>query len=488
MTAARPAFDASGRLVAPPVDIPDLCGMGCATLARKLAARDVSSVEVAAAFLDQIEALNPTYNAIVTLRPRDDVLADAASADAALKQGASGALLGLPVAFKDLQPTKGLRTTFGSPLFADFVPDEDSLTVARVRAAGAIVIGKTNTPEFGLGSHTYNTVFGRTRNAFDPALSAGGSSGGAAVSIALGMLPIADGSDFGGSLRNPGAFNNVFGFRPSLGRVPNVPSNDAFFAQMSTDGPVARTVEDLALMLSVMAGYDPRSPLALDEGFEAALDGAEGKAPRVAWLGDLGGRLPTEPGVLEICAAALAAMETAGWRTDSVTPPFDYAALWRCFVVLRQFAALGSHGLYRADAEKYALLKPEMQWELEQASRLSADDVSSAAAIRSSWRETALALLETHDVLALPSAQVFPFPVEWDWPKEVAGRAMDSYHRWFEVAAPASLTGFPAVNVPAGFGPDGRPMGLQLIGRPRGDAELLRIAAGYEACAPRRAA
>jgi len=199
----RPAFDATGRLVAPDVDIPELCGESCARLARMLAAKDVSSVEVVGAHLDQIGRLNPAHNAIVSLRPREEILREAAEADDARARGAAGALLGLPVAFKDLQPTEGLKTTFGSPLFADFVPEEDSLTVARVRAAGAIVIGKTNTPEFGLGSHTYNTVFGRTKNAFDPRLSAGGSSGGAAVSLALRMLPIADGSDFGGSLRNP---------------------------------------------------------------------------------------------------------------------------------------------------------------------------------------------------------------------------------------------------------------------------------------------
>lgn len=448
-----------------------------------LAAKDVSSVEVVGAHLDQIGRLNPAHNAIVSLRPREEILREAAEADDARARGAAGALLGLPVAFKDLQPTEGLKTTFGSPLFADFVPEEDSLTVARVRAAGAIVIGKTNTPEFGLGSHTYNTVFGRTKNAFDPRLSAGGSSGGAAVSLALRMLPIADGSDFGGSLRNPGAFNNVFGLRPSLGRVPNVPSKDGFFAQMSTDGPMARTVEDLALMLSVMAGDDPRSPLALGETFDARLPGPAA-TPRVAWLGDLGGRLPTEPGVLGVCEAALKALEPAGWRIEPVTPGFDFASLWRAFVVLRQFAALGSHGAYRGEAG-WEKLKPEMQWELNEGFKLSADDVSRAAAVRSAWRDVALALLGTYDALALPSAQVFPFPVELDWPKSIAGAPMDSYHRWFEVAAPASMTGFPAVNVPAGFAPDGRPMGLQLIGRPRGEAALLALAAAYEKAAPR---
>jgi amidase len=491
MSAPGPAFASDGTLVAPAVDLPELCRAGAAKLSRMLRGGQVSSAEIVEAFLGQIERTNPTFNAIVTLRDRDAILAEAKAADDARAKGAAtGPLAGLPVAFKDLQPTRGLRTTFGSPLFADFTPDEDSLTVARVRGAGAIVIGKTNTPEFGLGSHTYNTVFGRTRNAFDPDLSAGGSSGGAAVAVALGMLPVADGSDFGGSLRNPGAFNNVFGFRPSLGRVPSVPAKDAFYGNFSTDGPIARTVEDLALMLSVMAGYDPRSPLAsADEGFryEDRLHGAEALTPRIAWLGDLGGRLPTEAGLLPLCEAALHAMEPAGWRIEALTPEFDFAALWRAFVTLRGLAALVSHGAYRETPEQYARLKAEMRWEIETAAKLTADDVAAAMATRSRWRETAFGLLQRFDALALPTAQVFPFPVEWDWPREIAGAPMGSYHRWFEVAAPGSMSGFPVINLPAGFAADGRPMGAQLIGRPRADLELLRIAAAYEAAAPRQA-
>jgi amidase len=490
MTTSRPAFDAQGRLLAPPqIDPPDLCRMSCAALRASLARGDASAVEVVSAFLDQIDAMNGVHNAIVSLRPRDALLSEAAETDASRARGeAMGALAGLPVAFKDLQLTRGLRTTFGSPVHADFTPTEDSLLVARVKAAGAVVIGKTNTPEFGLGSHTYNPVFGRTRNAFDPALSAGGSSGGAAAALALRMLPIADGSDFGGSLRNPAAFNNVFGFRPSLGRVPHLPSKDGFFAQISTDGPLARSVGDLALMLSVIAGHDVRAPLALDDPgyrFEDRLDGSEAETPRVAWLGDLGGHLPMEPGVLALCEAALAAVEPAGWRVEPLTPACDFEGLWRAFVVLRQFALIGGQGALRRDAAAYAMVKPEMRWELEAAYALDAEAVSAAAAARSAWRDVALDLLRTYDILALPTAQLFPFPVEWDWPKEIAGRPMDSYHRWFEVAAPGSLTGFPVVNVPAGFAADGRPMGMQLIGRPRGDLELLRIAAAYEAVAPR---
>ncbi|QZO02209.1 amidase [Chenggangzhangella methanolivorans] len=469
--------------------MPELCRAGASKLSRMLAAVDVSSVEVVEAHLGQIERTNPTHNAIVTMRASDKILTEAKAADAARAAGAIAApLAGLPIAIKDLQPTRGLKTTFGSPLFADFVPDADSLTVERLRAAGAIVIGKTNTPEFGLGSNTYNTVFGRTLNAFDPSLTAGGSSGGAAVAVALGMLPIADGSDFGGSLRNPGAYNNVFGFRPSLGRVPNVPAKDAFYGSFSTDGPIARSVEDLALTLSVMAGYDPRTALAsADEGFryEDRLGGAEALKPKVAWLGSLYGRLPFEPGVLEICEAALAAMEPAGWRAEAAAPDFDFEALWRSFVTLRGLAALTSHGAYRASPEQYAQLKPEMRWEIETAARLSADDIAAAMTTRTRWRETALGLLERFDAIALPTAQVFPFPVDWDWPKEISGVPMDSYHRWMEVVAPGSMTGFPVVNLPAGFAADGRPMGFQLIGRPHGDLDLLRIAAAYEAAAPR---
>jgi amidase len=487
----RPAFGRDGRLVPPEGhDAPELLRQDGAGLQRRLRAGEISSVELVTACLDRIEAVNPTYNAVVSLRPREDILADAARADEARAGGRDvGALHGLPIAIKDLAATAGLRTTWGSPLFADHVPAEDELHVARIRQAGAIIVGKTNVPEYGLGSHTFNPVFGATRNAYMPELSAGGSSGGAAVALALGMLPIADGSDFGGSLRNPGAWNNVFGFRPSQGRVPTVPAQDPFYAQLSTNGPMGTSVVDLATMLTVMSGYDPRAPLSLateGEPFESGLFPRQ--APRIAWLADLDGRLPFEPGILDLCSAALRELEPAGWQVEAVSVPFPWADLWHAFVVLRHWAMSSRYADAYADLDKRAQLKPDMIWEIEGGLALGADEVSSAAKVRATFYQVALKLFERFDALALPTAQVFPFPIAWRWPREIAGVSMDSYHRWMEVVVPGTMSGCPVVNVPAGFDEAGRPMGMQLIGRPRADRELLSIAAAFERDAARAAA
>ena len=310
--------------------MPDsLCDLDADALSRMIHSRSVGCRETLESFLDRIERLNPTYNAIVSLRDRDELLREADARDAMLARGESmGWLHGMPIAIKDLASTRGIRTTWGSPIFRDFVPDADSLPVERVRRAGAIVIGKTNTPEFGLGSQTYNRVFGVTRNAYDASRCAGGSSGGAAVALALRLLPIADGSDYGGSLRNPAAFNNVLGLRPSQGRVPAAPVDDAFVAQFSTDGPMARSVVDLARMLAIQSGYDRRAPLSLavDDALSAALTqpaerwqtaagGAGWRGCRIGWLGDYDGYLPTEPGVLEVCAGALGALRASAARS-----------------------------------------------------------------------------------------------------------------------------------------------------------------------------
>lgn len=484
MSDRRPAFERDGALVAPPGhDIPDLLRADGSTLGRRLAARETSSVELVAACLDRIEALNPTYNAVVSLRPRDAILEEAAAADRALARSeAVGTLHGLPIAIKDLAATKGLLTTLGSPLFAGNVPEADDLAVARIRRAGAIIVGKTNTPEMGLGSHTYNPVFGATRNAFDASKSAGGSSGGAAVALALRLLPIADGSDMGGSLRNPGAFNNVFGFRPSQGRVPSVPANDPFYTQLSTSGPMGRSVADLAMLLTVMAGADERAPLSLPDESRPFEDGLEplAGAPRIAWLGDLGGHLAVEPGVLDLCAVALAELEAAGWRIEPTRIAFGWEDLWQAFVVLRQFSLLVRWRDTYADDVRREMMKPEMRWEIASGLALGADAVATAARVRATWYATILTSLERFDAVALPSAQLFPFPVEWDWPRTIAGRAMDSYHRWMEVVVPGTLSGCPVVNVPAGFDASGRPMGIQLIGRPGGDRALLALAARFE--------
>lgn len=461
-----------------------ICRRPATELAAAIRQRDLSVREVVTAFLDRIEAVNPAVNAIVSLRNRAGILREADAADNHLAgRGGTGPLFGLPIAIKDLALTKGLRTTFGSPIFADFVPDEDEIFVERIRKAGAIIVGKTNVPEFGLGSNTYNPVFGPTLNAFDPALTAGGSSGGAAVALALDMLPLADGSDFGGSLRNPAAYNNIFGFRPSQGLVPGGPNPDVFYAQMGVEGPMARTVGDLAMLLDVQCGYHAQAPLSYDEP-ASFLDGLVEPATggHIGWLGSLGGYLPMEPGILDLCEAAL--IRFPGFSTEPLVPDFDFEALWQAFVTLRQATSGAALNVLYDDPAKRALLKPEAIWEAEGARALTAPEIYAAAVTRSAWYRTLLSLFERFDLLALPAAQVFPFDVKMHWPREVAGQTMDSYHRWMQVSAFATLGGCPAVNVPVGFDIQGRPMGMQLIGRPRGDLAVLKAAAAYEAAMP----
>ena len=454
-------------------------------LSRAIRARHVSCVEVMGAYLAQIERLNPKVNAIVSLQARDDLLAQAAGRDAMLagSHPEVGWMHGFPQAPKDLMNTAGIVTTSGSPLFRTFVPDADSILVERIRKAGAILIGKTNVPEFGLGSHTYNSVFGTTSNAYDPTKSAGGSSGGAAVALALNLLPVADGSDFMGSLRNPAAWNNVFGFRPSFGRVPGGPAADVFFQQFSVEGPMARTVVDLSMLLSTIAGYDRRAPLSLDQDpsiFARPLS-CDLSGTRVGWLGDFDGYLPMEAGVLDTCIRSLAHFETIGCSVEAARPDFPMERLWRAWLVIRAFRVAGNLAGHDADPALRALLKPEAIWEVERGTKLTAAEVFEASADRSAWYQSLARLFERFDVLVSPSAQVFPFDKQLDWPKAIAGRAMDTYHRWMEVVIGGTLAGLPVLNVPAGFGPGGLPMGLQIIGRPRADLAVLQIGHAYEA-------
>jgi amidase len=460
----------------------DLCRRSAVELGGMIARRQASVTEIVTAFLDRIDQVNGAVNAIVSLRPRDEILAEARAADASLAAGVKpGQLFGLPIAVKDLALTKGLRTTFGSRIFADFVPEEDSYVVERMRSAGAIIIGKTNVPEFGFGSQTYNDVFGATRNAFDRRLTSGGSSGGAAVALALDMLPVADGSDMCGSLRNPAGWNNVFGFRTSPGRIAVGPSNELFLSQMGVKGPMARSVADLALLLGVQAGHDPRSPLSLAEPFAWTAPERPGdRIWRVAWLGDLGGYLAMEDGVLDVCERALARAASGPFRVEAFVPQFDLDALWRAFVMLRHATGGAALKVHYDDPAQRALLKPEAVWEAEGAFSLTAADVYTASALRSQWYKAVLALFDRFDLLVLPTAQVFAFDVDVHWPAEIAGRKMDSYHRWMEVTSYATMAGCPALAVPAGFDSQGRAMGLQLIGRPRADAEALGAAADYE--------
>jgi amidase len=461
----------------------DLLNHDARTLSRLIHKRAVSCREVTEATLARIERLNPTVSAIVSLRDAEILLDEADERDTMLAGGRSmGWMHGLPQAPKDLADARGLVTTFGSPLFATHHPGEDSLFVRRLREAGAIFIGKTNTPEFGLGSQTYNNVFGSTGNAYDPALTAGGSSGGAAAALALRLLPVADGSDMMGSLRNPAAFNNVFGFRPSMGRVPYGPAGDLFFQQLGYDGPMARTVADLTLMLSTMAGRDPRAPLSLVEPTTAFTDTLvpDVAGHRIGWLSDLGGHLAMEPGILDLSEQALCVLEDLGAKVEPIALGFPPETLWTAWRTLRSFLVSGKLAPLYADPDKRAKLKPEAVFEIEWGLTLSGPQVFAASQIRSDWYRHILALFERFDVLVLPSAQVFPFALKTHWPREIAGRTMDTYHRWMEVVVPASLASVPAIGVPVGFADDGRPMGMQLIGRPAGDLELLRFAHAYD--------
>lgn len=464
---------------------PEIVLLDACDLSRAIRSREVSCAEVMTAYLDHIDRFNPLVNAIVSLRDREPLLREAGERDRQLAAGEYlGWMHGMPQAVKDLVPTRGIRTTWGSPLYADFVPDEDAIFVERMRRAGAILIGKTNVPEFGLGSQTYNHVFGTTLNPYDRSRTAGGSSGGAAAALALRMLPVADGSDHAGSLRNPAAFNNLYGFRTTFGRVPSV-ELDLFEAALGVTGPLARTVSDLAHMLSVIAGYDARAPLSTRESpasLAASLD-RDFTGARVAWLGDLGGRLRFEPGVLELCAQGLRALEAVGCKVDEVRPDFDMDRVWRSWMTLRAFQVGSALKAFHDDPAARERLKPEVQWEVERGAALSAYDVTDAAIERSAWYATVLDLFARYDFLVLPSGQVFPFDAAVHWPREIAGQAMDTYHRWMEVMIPVTMSGCPALGVPVGFNAGGLPMGMQLVAPPHEELACLQLARAYERAA-----
>ena len=463
--------------------------LSAAELSAAIHERKVSCVDVMAAFLDRIDERNPTLNAIVALRDRDELLTEAAARDGELDVGVShGWMHGFPHAVKDLAETAGLRTTMGSPLLADQVPTFDALHVARIRAAGAIIIGKTNVPEFGLGSNTYNPVYGLTRNPHDPSRVAGGSSGGAAVALATRMVPVADGSDYMGSLRNPAGWNNIVGFRPSQGRVPSFPARDAYTGQLATDGPMGRTVLDVALLLGTQAGFDRRAPLSTPGRLDGFADAATARRSldgdltgvRVGWLADLDGHLATEVGILEVCGEALSRMESAGANVVPVTLGFDHDRLWEAWLAWRHAAVATTLGPLLASDRTASQLKPEARWEAERGLSMSAMDLKRAAIARTEYVVAIGSLLDTVDVLALPTAQMWPFSADVTWPDRIGDRRMDTYHRWMECTLHATFAGLPAVSMPAGFSAAGLPAGIQLIGQPHGDVDVLRVAAAYE--------
>lgn len=445
----------------------EILDQGALALSRQIAARDLSPVDLMRAVLDRIDAVNPQLNAVVGLRDREALMGEARLAEA---MAPAGWLHGIPVAIKDLVAVKGVRTTWGSPIFRDFVPEADDGLARRLKAAGAIVIGKTNVPEFGFGSHSKNRVYGVTRNPYDPERSAGGSSGGAGAALAARILAVADGSDMMGSLRNPAAWNNVYGFRPTAGLVPGEPKDSVLQHRLSTLGPMARDVADLAALLST-----------LTDGAFRADAGAAPAAPRIGWLGDWGGAFPMEPGLLDLAESALSVMEGLGWKVEPVAPPYPAAALWDSWTTLRSFAIAMELGLHWRDEAAQARLNPQAKWEISRGFAFKVAEVEWAAEARLAWLAALRALMTRYDALVLPSSQVWPFPADWDWPEEIAGQTMDTYHRWMEVVVPASLAGAPALNLPAGFGAAGLPGGVQLIGAPGADAALLAMGEAYHA-------
>jgi amidase len=445
-------------------------------LSQLILARKIAPSDVMADHLARIAAVNGAVNAVISLRDPDDLMRETRAMDNAPNRGW---MHGLPLAVKDLLATKGLRTTYGSPLFADHVPEADDLIVARMRSAGAIIIGKTNTPEWGHGSHSFNPVHGVTRNPYDLSRSAGGSSGGAAAALATRMVPLADGSDMMGSLRNPAAFCNVYGFRPTWGLVPGDAVGDTFLATLATEGPMARNVEDIARFLTVMAGENPEVPFGRAVQPYGDMLTADLRGKRIGWLGDWGGAYQTEQGITDLCEAALQVFADQGATIEHVPPPFPASDLWRTWTTLRAMLNAGAKGDLYADPATRAQLKPETQWEVEQGQSLSAAAVHAASVIRSRWYATAARLFHTYDALVLPSAQVWPFPADWRWPQAINGHAMDTYHRWMEVVIPASLAGLPALALPAGFGANGLPMGMQMFGRTGADAKILAMGQAY---------
>jgi amidase len=455
----------------------DLCTRPATELAAMVRTREISARELLEAHLDRIDRVNPGVNAVVTL-DAEGARAAADAADAALAAGEDvGPLHGLPVAHKDTHATGGMRTTWGSPLHTETVPLRDELVVARLKAAGAIRVGKTNVPEFAAGSHTFNPVFGATHNPYRHGLSAGGSSGGAAAALAAGLVPVAEGSDMGGSLRNPAAFCNVVGLRPTPGRVPTWPAPIGW-SQLSVQGPMGRTVADVALQLSVLAGPDPRVPISLGDpgaGFAAPLPTSLAGL-RVAWAPDLGGRVTVDPAITSVLSASLGVLESLGARVEADCPNLDGAD--EVFGTLRAWLFEASYGgLAQRHPDK---VKESIRWNAEMGAKLTGPDLARAEQLHTKLYERMVGFFERYDVLLAPTTQVLPFPVEMEYPTEIAGVHQDNYLEWMRSCTVISPTGCPALSVPGGFTPDGLPVGLQIVGPPRADRRVLEVGHAFE--------
>jgi amidase len=447
----------------------ELCFTPALKLAQMIRAKKVSATEVVKAFIARVERVNPKVNAIVTFTPE-------LALKAAKKADRKSRYAGLPIAYKDLMPTKGIRTTYGSLVFNQNIPGEDGALVERLAAAGVVTLGKTNTPEFGAGSQTFNKVFGSTKNPYDLTKTAGGSSGGAAAAVASGMLPFADGGDLAASLRNPGNYCNVVGFRPTPGRVSAYPESNVWNT-LSTLGPIARTVSDCAFLLSGMAGPDPRAPSTITEPGEIFLKklGRSFKKARIAWSKDLGG-LPVEPAVSQVVEEQRKIFRDLGCIVEDAEP--DFTGATESFETLRAVGFFHKVGALLKDHRDK--LKDTVIWNIEEGKRRSAEDVGRAEALRSSLFHRMRKLLETYDFLVCPVNQLPPYPVTTEWPKEVAGVKMTNYLDWMKSCYYITITSHPAISVPAGFTKGGLPVGIQIVGRYRDDFGVLQLAHAFE--------
>ena len=474
-TALHPIATGTAAAAQPePSRVPELCEMTAVELADRLRRKQVSAREVMTAHLMQMERVNPRVNAIVTL-VAEQAIANAAKADDAMARRATlGVLHGLPVAHKDLLDTAGIRTTRGSLFYKDNIPARDALIVTRMREAGAITVGKTNTPEFGAGSQTFNAVFGVTRNPYDLSKTCGGSSGGAATAVAARMLPIADGSDTGGSLRNPPAFCNVVGLRPAPGRVP---SESPSWSPLSVAGPIARTVSDVALFLSAVAGPDPRSPLSIREDparFRAPLR-RDFKGARVAWWRGLGG-VPVEPDIRRVVDGRRTVFEDLGCVVEEAEP--DFAGLDQAFPVLR-FTA--NHPQYAPlIQQRPEWVKDTIKFEVAEAERFTGADIGRAMARQARMYDQSRQFFERYEYFILPVTQVEPFDANTPYPTEVAGTKMATYLDWMRTCWYVTMMTNPALSVPAGFTASGLPVGLQIVGRHRDEWSVLQLGYAFE--------
>jgi len=455
----------------------EICFLTATELAHRIQTKELSVTEVMAAHLNQIEQTNPQVNAIVTLLP-EHAMEQARAADEMLIRGEAvgGPLFGLPIAIKDLVPTKGIRTTYGSPIYKDFIPDEDALIVERLKKAGTIAIGKTNTPEFGAGSQTYNEVFGETLNPYDTTKTCGGSSGGAAVALACGMIPIADGSDLGGSLRNPANFCNIVGFRPSPGRVPSWPKSAAWYP-LSVQGPMARTVQDIALMIQAIAGPDPRSPIAIAEPgslFSNPLE-RDFKDVRIAWSRDLGG-LPVDPRVTAVLEGQRHVFEALGCIVEDIEPDFTDAdevfKIWRAWSFELNYSELLS--THRDQ------IKDTIIWNVEMGQKLTGPELGRTEVKRTEIFHRFREFMAQYEFLIAPVSQVPPFDVQQRYITEINDVQMETYIDWMKSCYYISITGHPAISVPCGFTSDGLPVGVQIVGRHQDDWGVLQLAYAFE--------